>query len=39
MSLLKFKFDGNLDYQRKAMESAVDLFEGQPLANETYGHL
>ncbi len=36
MSTLKFKFDGNLDYQQKAMESVVDLFEGQPLANETY---
>ncbi len=36
MSTLKFKFDGNLDYQQKAMESVVNLFEGQPLANETY---
>jgi type III restriction enzyme len=36
MSLLKFKFDGNLDYQQKAIESVVNLFEGQPLANETY---
>ncbi len=36
MSLLKFKFDGNLDYQQRAIESVVGLFEGQPLANETY---
>ncbi len=36
MSTLKFKFDGNLDYQQKAIESVVNLFEGQPLANETY---
>ena len=36
MSLLKFKFDGNLDYQQNAIESVVNLFEGQPLANETY---
>ena len=34
--MLKFKFDGNLDYQRRAIESVVALFEGQPLANETY---
>lgn len=34
--MLKFKFDGNLDYQQKAIESVVNLFEGQPLANETY---
>lgn len=36
MPLLKFKFDGNLDYQRKAIDSVINLFEGQPLANETY---
>ncbi|WP_419602306.1 DEAD/DEAH box helicase family protein, partial [Thiolapillus sp.] len=36
MSTIKFKFDGNLDYQQKAIESVVALFEGQPLANETY---
>ncbi len=36
MSVLKFKFDGNLDYQQRAIESVVGLFEGQPLANETY---
>jgi type III restriction enzyme len=36
MGLLKFKFDGNLEYQHKAINSVVDLFEGQPLANETY---
>ncbi len=36
MSTLKFKFDGNLDYQHKAIESVISLFEGQPLANETY---
>ncbi len=36
MSTLKFKFDGNLDFQRKAIESVVNLFEGQPLAKETY---
>ncbi len=35
-SKLKFKFDGNLDFQHKAIESVVNLFEGQPLANETY---
>jgi len=33
---MKFKFDGNLDYQQRAIESVVGLFEGQPLANETY---
>ncbi len=36
MSSLKFKFDGNLDFQQRAIASVVDLFEGQPLANETY---
>ncbi|MCF6324737.1 MAG: DEAD/DEAH box helicase family protein [Gammaproteobacteria bacterium] len=36
MSLLKFKFDGNLDYQRQAIDSVINLFEGQPLAKETY---
>ena len=36
MSIIKFKFDGNLDYQQKAIESVVNLFEGQPLANETF---
>ncbi|MDA3870270.1 MAG: hypothetical protein PF589_10105 [Gammaproteobacteria bacterium] len=36
MAILKFKFDGNLDYQHKAIASVVNLFEGQPLANETY---
>ena len=36
MSLLKFKFDGNFDYQQRAIECDVSLFEGQPLANETY---
>jgi len=36
MSTLKFKFDGNLDYQHQAIESVISLFEGQPLANETY---
>lgn len=34
--MLKFKFDGNLDYQQKAIESVINLFEGQPLANETF---
>ena len=34
MSLLKFKFDGNFDYQQRAIECDVSLFEGQPLANE-----
>ncbi len=36
MSTLKFKFDGNLTYQRQAIDSVVNLFEGQPLASETY---
>lgn len=36
MGMLKFKFDGNLDYQHKAIASVVNLFEGQPLANQTY---
>ncbi|NKC14558.1 MAG: hypothetical protein GKR94_20960 [Gammaproteobacteria bacterium] len=36
MSILRFKFDDNLDYQQQAIESVVGLFEGQPLANETY---
>lgn len=36
MSLLKFKFDGNLDYQQTAIDAVTNLFEGQPLAAETY---
>jgi type III restriction enzyme len=28
--MLKFKFDSNLDFQKKAINSVVDLFEGQP---------
>ena len=36
MLILKFKFDGNLDYQSKAIHSVISLFEGQSLAKETY---
>lgn len=28
--MLKFKFDSNLGFQKKAINSVVDLFEGQP---------
>ena len=36
MSTLKFKFDGNLDFQQQAINSVVNLFEGQPLAKQTF---
>lgn len=36
MSAPKLKFDATLDYQREAIQSVLNLFEEQPLAQETY---
>lgn len=33
---MKIKFDATQPYQRAAVDSVVDLFEGQPLAQSTY---
>lgn len=33
---MKIKFDSSLQYQGEAIQSVVDLFEGQPLAESTY---
>ncbi len=34
--MLKFKFDPNLDFQKKAINSVVDLFEGQPTEESLF---
>lgn len=36
MSAPKLKFDATLGYQRDAIQSVLNLFEEQPLAQETY---
>ena len=36
MSALKLKFDATLDFQRKAIDSVLNLFEEQPLAQDTW---
>ncbi len=36
MPALKLKFNASLDYQNDAISSVLGLFEGQPLAQETY---
>ncbi|MCH8492642.1 MAG: DEAD/DEAH box helicase family protein [Idiomarina sp.] len=36
MSLLKLKFNATLSYQKQAVQSVVDLFEEQPLAQDAF---
>ena len=36
MSLLKLKFNATLDYQKQALQAVVDLFQGQPLAQDSF---
>lgn len=36
MSLLKLQFNATLDYQKHAVQAVVDLFEEQPLAQDTF---
>src|SRR6056297_2446587 len=33
---MKLKFDANLDYQKEAFQSVVDIFDGQPLEQGEY---
>ncbi|SMO95432.1 DEAD/DEAH box helicase family protein [Fodinibius sediminis] len=33
---MKLKFDPNLEYQQKAIQSIVDIFDGQPLGQSEY---
>ena len=33
---MKFKFDPNLEYQQEAIQSIVDIFDGQPLGQSEY---
>jgi type III restriction enzyme len=33
---MKFKFDPNLEYQQDAIQSIVDIFDGQPLGQSEY---
>jgi type III restriction enzyme len=33
---MKLKFDANLDYQKEAIHSVVDIFDGQPLGQAEY---
>ncbi|HCH66288.1 MAG: DEAD/DEAH box helicase, partial [Deltaproteobacteria bacterium] len=36
---MKFRFESDLAYQNAAIRSVLDLFEGQPLAADDFGHM